>query len=264
MYKILKNICFLSIFISSCDRHLSFSADETEKVTGFFEELLLEHGGAYTLFGSKPITIEDLISNEDFEKVRIYLQEHPEIETIQGGIERKFEEGWNIWKTRMKKSSRFILKEIDLNGCHYCVFMNKKAVVETLLKYYDDFKQIVGKDFDPEQEVIAFSKGKTSFWHTLLLDHKAQGILFGYGYANASKFYNECRKSLGPSENNDPRLKAECVLNNKPFRIPIFSIIEENESQKLIKFYKEERERIKSIYQGRDFLTVTIDKLYQN
>lgn len=251
---------FLSIFTCSCNRRFSFSPDEREKVTGFFEELLLEHGGAYTLFGTKPITMESLLdlSNENLQKIRDFLEHHPEIETFE--IERKFEEGWNIWK-RNKQPPQFILKEINLNGNQMLVFMNEEKVIETLLKYYEDFREILGKDFNAEQEVTAFRNRNTLFWQSILLNHKAKGILFGYGYANSSLFGQECT-DVDPSENNDPRLKAECTLNHKPFRLPIFAKFDEKESHQLIEKYKKERENIKILYQGRDFLTVTLNRLY--
>ena len=252
------------MFSCSCSRQ-SFSSDERDKVTGFFEKLILEHGGAYTLFGSKPITIESLIdiSEENLQKIREWLLKHPEIETV-GEVERKLEEGWDIWKKRKQFSLRFILREIDLDGDQMLVFMNTQMTEKALLKDYETFRQIVGKDFDAKQEIAAFRSGLTPFWQKLLLDYKAKGILFGYGYRNASLFLNECGKSgYRPSENNDPRLQAECVLNDKPFRIPIFVMFDKSESQKLIKQYKKEREEIKKVYEDRDFLTVTLNELYR-
>lgn len=60
---------------------------------------------------------------------------------------------------------------------------------------------------------------------------------------------------------NDPRLEAECYLNNKPFRIPVFVILDEAEGKSIMQKYRKERQQIKKLYQGRNFLEVTLKKL---
>ncbi len=56
-------------------------------------------------------------------------------------------------------------------------------------------------------------------------------------------------------------LNPECYLNEKPFRIPIFVMLDENESKTLVAKYKQERDQIKKRYLEKDFLDVTLSQL---
>jgi hypothetical protein len=255
---------FLSIIFFGCER--SLNKVEREKVKDFFQELLLEHGAAYTLFGSKPLTVEDLIEFSKEERVELeqYLAAHPEIEYIL--IDRKLEEGWEEWKKIQSHylSKNYILTEVELASSRTLVFLNVPLTISTLKQHYVDFKEVVGCDFDPAELVEQLRENKEGLWSKILLNYKTLGILAGYGYQNAKIFENQFKSKQGichPSENNDPRLKAECYLDNKPFRIPIFVMLDENESRALVAKYKEEREQIKKRYLGRDFLDVTLAQL---
>jgi hypothetical protein len=239
---------------------------QREKIKDFFQEFLLEHGAAYTLFGSKPVTVEDLVefSEEKNQDLRQYLAAHPEIEYIL--IDRKLEEGWEEWKknSHPNLSKNYILTEIELQNSRTVVFLNVPLTISVLRTYYADFKQIAGCDFDSAEAVEQLRTGKEALWRKWLLNCKTLGILAGYGYQNAKLFDNQFKSGQAicrPSENNDPRLKAECYLDNQPFRIPIFVMLDEAESKALISKYKEEREQIKKRYLGKDFLDVTLSQL---
>jgi len=205
--------------------------------------------------------MEPLFSKEYIEKVTAFLKEHPEIPVIYS--ERYLEEGWEAWKMAKKpKTPNFVFAEIPLSDDRMLVFLNVAKTDEILDRYYDEFRKIAGRDFVPMEVIGQLRQGRTDFWEKLLLDHKAKGILFGYGYQNAARFSeNEKTLAASPSENNDPRQPADCYLNGKPFRIPIFAKIDLSESENLIARYKQERERIKGIYEGKDFLKTTEKEL---
>lgn len=239
---------------------------QRDKIKEFFQEFLLEHGAAYTLFGSKSVTVEDLVefSEEKKQELQQYLAEHPEIEYIL--VDRKLEEGWEEWKKDSSHclSEDYILTEIELLNSRTLVFLNVPLTISTLINYYTEFKQVVGCDFNPTEVVEQLREGKEEIWRKLLVNCKTLGILAGYGYQNAKLFENQLKGGqviCHPSENNDPRLKAECYLNDIPFRIPIFVMLDENESRTLVAKYKQEREQIKKCYLGKDFLDVTLLQL---
>jgi hypothetical protein len=268
LYHFIGKVFFLSIIFSSCERSSSRTASQVqrEKIKEFFQEFLLEYGAAYTLFGSKPVTVEDLVefSEEKKQELQQYLAAHPEIEYIL--VDRKLEEGWEAWKKGRshRLSEDYILTEIELQNSRTLVFLNVPLTISTLRNYYTDFKQVVGCDFDPAEVVEQLREGKEELWYKLLLNCKTLGILAGYGYQNAKLFENQLKGEqviCHPSENNDPRLKAECYLNNIPFRIPIFVMLDENESKPLVAKYKQEREQIKKRYLGKDFLDETLSQL---
>lgn len=236
------------------------------KIIAFFKELLLEHGGAYTLFGSKPITLEPLLdcSEGAYECLQEYLQKNPEVVSIP--IERSLEEGWEAWnKQPLRLSDNFILKEINLSDNRMLVFFNVKSTISTLRRHYEVFKKILQSDFDPNEVVQKLYEDTPAIWKKLLLDHEAKGILFGYGIKNAHRFKKMMETTISQnikaSENNDPRLKAECYLHGSPFRIPIFAMLDELESRKLVSNYKKERDKIVEAYSDKNFLEVTLKKL---
>lgn len=252
--------------MSSCNQSEEMLVHkQREKIRPFFEELLLEHGGAYTLFGSKPITVEPLLdcSDEAFQELQVYLAEHPDLDSIL--VDRKLEEGWEEWKKLGQPSPNYILTEVVFDGHKELVFANVKNAITVIRDNYDYFKSVLGQDFSPEELVQQLRIGKHDFWRKLLSDYVAMGILFGYGRKNAFLFekrVHEKKFDLGrASECSDPRMDAECYLEGKPFRIPIFVMLDEDESKHLVSRYKEERGQIKRRYLGRDFLQVTWQKL---
>ena len=256
-------------FLSSCNRDYKILNNESrEKITGFFEELLLEHGGAFTLFGSKPVTEEVLLNDaqDQLKKMQEYLKNN-NIEYLL--LDRKFEEGWEEWK-KLKpvyQSKNFILTEINFKDYRSVALFNVKTTISILEKYHNYFEEILGFSFNSKKIVYELREGKTEIWQKLLSNHKATGILYGYGLQNAclfDKYMHDEPAFLGKSktsENNDPRLKAECYLNNNPFRIPIFVILDVKESNYLINTYQNEREKIKKKYQNKNFLELVFSKL---
>lgn len=268
---LLASFCFLSIFIFCCVRF--FSARQEKVLTQFFEELLLEHGGAYTLLGSKPATIEDLmdLSDENYQKLQEHLKAHPEI--LSFAVDRHLEEGWKILKKKpFSLSDRFILTEINHENSHFLVFLNKELVVRSMKENHSEFERFFRIDFDPLLEIEQLRTGNHSLWAHVFNDFVCQGILLGYGPNNArifNKLYKERKignseETYPVSENNDPRIQAECYLNERPFRIPIFVMFDQKESQKLVIAYKSERENILKFYDKKNFLDTTLSLLIKD
>lgn len=260
--KNLHHFIAINLFLSSC-HHETIGPEKRAEITGFFEEFLLEHGGAYTLFGSKPVTIEDLVdcSEQALQNLQEYLNNHPEVETIL--VDRKLEEGWEAWKTIPNKhlAKNFILTEIEFPDCRMLLFINIKNTIAVMRENHILFSEVLGNHFNPETVVIELQNGIQDSWRQILANYKLTGILLGYGKENARRFKERKEGEVAPSENNDPRIKAECYLNGRPFRVPIFVILDEIESDAVVKKYKKEREEIKLKYQGRDFLDVTLSNL---
>jgi hypothetical protein len=251
----------INLFLSSCHRAL-IDPEKKAKITAFFEEFLLEHGGAYTLFGSKPVTVEDLVdcSEEALQKIQQYLNEHPEIETLL--VDRKLEEGWEAWKktpnTRIGKN--YILTEMQFPDCKLLVFINIKNTISVMNEHYTLFSEVLGNHFNPHEIVNELRIGKQDSWRKIFAHYNLTGILLGYGKENACRF-KETSKRSRVSENNDPRIQSEFYLKQRPFRLPIFVILDEDEGNSLIEKYKNERKAIKEKYEGRDFLSVTLSRL---
>lgn len=276
-------ILSIFFFTGSCNKPLSnkrynLTSKEHENLTHFFKELLLEHGGAYTLFGDKPVTIEDIrdYNEEDFKKLNEYLKNHPEIPVLY--VDRKIDETWKDWQRLASnfELTNYILAEINPidfpEKTSLLVFINIKNTILILQKHYDDFKRVVGHDFNPVEVVFELKNGKQEFWDKVLYHYALCGILLGYGYENAwlfewymsrknNPFLNNLQKNTTPSDNSDPRVKADCYLDKTPFRMPIFSCLDKKRSNKLIKKYSKTRKEIARYYKNHDFLEVTLNKL---
>ena len=238
---------------------------QTDVLIGFFEDLLLEHGGAFTLFGTKPITIEDLCdsSEKSLDEISQYLAQHPEIEVVY--MDRKLDEGWKAYKNLYGQMffDNYILTEIDSEDSRVLLFVNIPESITILNRYRKDFVSVIGREFNPETLIQDLREKKHDNWRKILSHSKTLGILAGYGYLNSHRF-SEIRNishNFLPSEDNDPRYYAECFLNNKPFRIPIFVMIDELESSLLVSEYKKQRDSILKIYEGKDFLQTTFHQL---
>lgn len=253
-------ICFLSILVFGCTRSSSFSREEERILTHFFQELLLEHGGAYTLFGSKPATIENLleISPQLQEEIQSYLKAHPEISSVQ--VERHLEEGWEILKRKpLPFSSRFILTEVNCGDYSLLVFLNREKTLSVLHRYPEEFRKVVGNVFQPKQAIEDLRRGNHEIWKKIFQNPVCKGILLGYGIENARLFQtHRSKNSYLPSENNDPRIQPSCVLQGVAFRLPIFVMFHPEESAVLLSQYKQERRNILQIYEGQDFLKRTL------
>ncbi|OGN64199.1 MAG: hypothetical protein A3E80_03930 [Chlamydiae bacterium RIFCSPHIGHO2_12_FULL_49_9] len=263
-------ILFFFLSICSCSRSERLTGTDREILTKFFEELLLEHGGAYTLLGSKPATVEDLIdmSPENQKKIRQYLASHPEIPAIE--IDRHLEEGWEILqRKKVSISEKFVFTQVNYKNYNLLVFLNVDLAISALMKHDSEIKRISDSDFDPIALIEDLRTGKHDVWRQIFDDFVCQGILLGYGLKNGILFQDLYKERVSgslkeeylPSENNDPRLKAESDLNGVPFRIPIFVMFDKKESENLVANYKKERERIREFYSGKDFLDTTLSQL---
>ena len=279
------SIAILSIlfFTASCTKsHYikshNLTLKDCENLTSFFKELLFEHGGAYTLFGDKPITIEvrNDYDEEDFNKLNEYFQNHPEIPLIQ--VERNIDKTWKDWQRLANNFdlTNYILAEIKPD--HYgekeslLVFINIKRTALILQKYYDYFKRTVGYDFNPIDIIFELKNGNQTFWKTVFSHYALCGILLGYGSENAwlfewymknknNPFLTNIQKKAKPSDNTDPRVKADVYIYNVPFRMPVFSCLDKEKSNKFIKKYSKKRKEIVSYYKNKNFLEVTLKKL---
>lgn len=252
----------LTFFFCGCSRPCYH---QQKALTGFFEELLLEHGGAFTLFGTKPITVEDLYDASDgaTDKIVQYLAQHPEIEVIY--VDRNLDEGWREFNKLYSQVffENYVLTEIECDGSRLLVFVNVSEAIAVLNKYQKYFTSIIGREFNSEELIQDLREKKCDDWKKIISNSKALGILAGYGYLN-SHLFSEIRNfghNFLPSESNDPRNDAECVLNKRPFRIPIFVMLDEKESSFLVSEYKKQRKDIMEIYKEQDFLKTTLHEL---
>ena len=288
----IKNITLLFFliifFLCGCSKKTPKNLSSPKKATyRFFQHLLLECGGAYTLFGDKPITIEDMFyyDDEDLKTLDKLLQEelkrNPDYQYYS--VERTFEEDWKIVKDYIlsPQTSNFIAVEFpnaEEPKFSLFVLVNIEKTALTLQKYYSEFFRELQMDFDPLQIVFEIKNPSSSFWQGVWKNPFLLGLLLGYGYENArlcswvishdkssnsslQSFTKFLRKKQYASDINDPLIKYPVKLDGKPFRLPIFACHDEALSKVLIKKYKKQRTKIINLYKNQDFLQVTWNRL---
>lgn len=281
MQSILHSFFILLFFVlpscnlSSHPESNSLSSEEHLALESLFSHLLLHEGGAYTLFGSKPISFEIFSEISTEEKQEFFtLSSHPVIKN-----ELNFFENWNVWE-RLKNQypmSRFLLfqrRPPSFSPAKSAVFLvNVTATACALQKHYQKFREVVGKEFDPLDVVFEIQNHDSSFWNTVLDREDLLGILLGYGEENAWLFVKiKAWEEKAPQENDlKARFLASLSLQSAgsnslssfdvSFPLPCFGCYASEESSNLIKKYENERIAIKKAYRGKDFVQVTLDKL---
>ena len=100
-----------------------------------------------------------------------------------------------------------------------------------------------------------FKNPSSYFWEQALKNHYLSGLLFGYGEENITYFLNRMatqNKKVQFSEDYNP----SATVNNFP--IPLFALCPEDKTAAL---YQKQREKIKSVYQDKNIIDVTIHRL---
>jgi hypothetical protein len=237
------------------------SQQEYAALNSFFSAFLFKEGGAYTLFGEKPITFDVLIPSDHEEKCE--------------GNDQFWENGWKKIRGKMK-TPLFILTErpSPFNELRAVFLVNIAATAITLKKHYTEFREFVGFEFDPLLTVFEIENESSQFWSKVLSDTHLLGILLGYGDANAYlhqywiKAQNKGAASekirdfltvirdQAPTSNSGAKTKDDIL-----FHLPIFACHSRTESASLLKKYKKDRARIRHLYKGKDLVEVSLKRL---
>ncbi len=218
--------------------------DERIWLQEFFRDLLFNNPGAYTLYGSKPISIAFYYHNSadrfkvNYEKWKAIKDRFSIRQYLFGEFPSKFVEGVDI-----------------------VFFVNVESTLRMLLNNYADFRRVLGRDFDPFEAVFEVENPDSSFWRSVMQSHALLGILLGFGQDNAWFFEwkgehgNEQSllgrfvRSLpwGTSERDD-----EEEHDPQHFLLPVYTIYGQFPNDELLEQSKLEQEAIIALYKGRD------------
>jgi hypothetical protein len=168
----------------------------------------------------------------------------------------------------MKRYMLFKMDQFQSDHVFFVLFVDILKTAATIQDNYDVFRKAIGTDFHPleitlnmkEKDSILFQKMNAYLW----------GILFGFGKMNSCLFQwqhfdhpeacNEFCKNI-VSFNNDDFSQGEFKYTIDQFSIPDFKSF--NEIDPVVDHFREERKRIKEIYEGKDFLELTLKKLME-
>lgn len=136
--------------------------------------------------------------------------------------------------------------------------------------HYEAFKEAIGVDFDPLELALSLREKDSIFWKKLKGQAHLWGLLFGFGKMNSYLFqWNHfdsppsypdfCEKSFGYLSEDSFKKEVKHTIENFP--LPAFMSF--NAIDPIVERFKEERDRIKEIYKGQDFLELTLKKIME-
>jgi len=243
----------------------------------FFRGVMIEESAIYTLWGTKPVTVIIIDYYTDEEKDAFLNQmSEEELKTAVWSTDYCVGEKWEKWDKLRERFSinRYLLFKKPHSdpklACLY--FVDILQLAATLQEHYELFKRETGMDFDPIQVVLEMEKG-SKFWNEVWDKSPSNthliGILFGFGLKNSfcyqwkwwpSVEFEKIANTLKQKSSSGRSQGGDATIDH--LLIPSFaSFFNEDE---VIEQYNREREKIKKIYKGHDFLDVTLRKLTES
>jgi hypothetical protein len=178
----------------SVHRILSLMPEEDRlALDAFFRILIFKSSFGYVLYGDKPISLVNYVSEYS--------------DGFYGGIRYSdlsiahaiLREGWLVWKKyqHLFPSRHYILHHFDRKNRNsaFILIINRNAFEDTFAKNYQKFILKYGSDITAEKMLQKCLGEESLFAADVIHCHELQGILFGFGRHN-SKLFQE-REDLG-------------------------------------------------------------------
>lgn len=246
----------------------SIDVEDREIVELFLKHILIEDTGIYTLVGSKPIT--------SFKSVPIFgVEEKKQLYLMQSENLRKYlsfekyqpskEDAlklWGKWKEVQGKyiGPQFMIKEDPSFGGGF--FINVLTTTYIVNKHYEEFKKVLGSDFEPEFLVSQIGDGKDPAWKKIKRSHYLLGLLFGFGEKNANYFeWEQQKKILYPQRKSTSFFPAGSGIPARELTIQdldIPSYISYQIIDEQADIYRSERNRCIELFEGKDFCDLAV------
>ena len=265
-------VFIIGVILSGCQKrsqHEQNKDHRSEGIEKFLRHALITHSGVFTLVGAKPITeFSNLTvepSSERLLKIYENLSERAKEESSYEDVSGHFREEYELWLQWSNVMNKYIGENFRFFPAPHLkdriFFANLDAVALTLDEYYEDFKRVYGFDFDPTEIVYSIDSVDSEFWKICFSDHYLAGLLYGFGKSNAKLFSWERKnkkpgKARGSSCNRSPVVNNPSMIQLLPPSFAIYSPLDE----KLL-FYRNIREEIIKLYEGKDFMEVTLKLL---
>ncbi|NGX37604.1 MAG: hypothetical protein K1000chlam2_00760 [Chlamydiae bacterium] len=236
----------------------------------FLKHVMIENAGIYTLVGSKPITEFAIIPIiDEKEKQELYnaqtdlFKKHISFEKFKPTKE----DGKKLWRDWKKVENEYLGEQfrfVEDANWKGGIFINIRAVLMILDKYYEDFSKVTGQSFEPDKAVYWVGDHSQSFWRKVQKNHYLMGLLFGFGEKNAKLFQQESKKMawFPLRRGTDSPIgsgKGAYDLTIEDLEIPhfiVFQPIDEQEEK-----YKNERDKCIQLYRDQDFFELTVGYL---
>jgi|JI10StandDraft_1071094.scaffolds.fasta_scaffold19762_4 hypothetical protein len=272
---------FFSCFLRKTSTTLQkYEVTQEEKLwlQEFFRDLLFNSPGAYTLCGTKPVSITNLVhlTEQDKQRLSEEYQLLPEKEKAKLIFKRyDFNSNYEKWE---KIKTRFPITQYLFGifpspyekNAELILFVNIEMTVRVLIDQYEDFRHFLGSDFDPIKVVFEVENKQSFFWNAILKNHVLLGILLGYDKSNSwffewnMKYENENNKKGAFIQSLPKKITEEKYMSNydpQHFTLPTFIHFGLYTDEKVKKKYEKQRKKIKALYKGRDEVDLTLEWL---
>ena len=242
----------------------------------FFEHILLDNHGIYTLWGSKPMVRFEmcLYTDEELSKLQDEIEENADVEKVV--IENyDFPENWENWEKLRDQFgiSRFLLFKKDNPDdpkLPLIFFVNILETAFVIQENYPLFRKYFGEDFDSLEMVFELQEDYSKFWDVAFERSELVGLLYGFGLKNSLCFnwkYRENKiniqdfaSSLNFKFSNKIKNYGSATINTTP--LPVFAEFDADSS--MVHRYEAEKEKIKEIYKNQNFVDCTLKRLTGN
>jgi hypothetical protein len=242
-----------------------------------FKDLIDEHDYAYTIFGSKPMSLADF-----------GLESPPNLP-----FHRKLRSKFLMFKRRSSLNSWykyrddfdlkdfiFLDEEKDWIDCLVLILINKKNMLRVLRENSSIFKEELGEDFTPESFLEKLEKREVSIAIAIKESQKLMGIMLGYGVRNATLFQDRFvfKKALSQIEKNNfhedetitkhlADIEAQCEdfseFEADAVIPPLYFLadVSHPETIELKRQYEKDRQKIEEMMQKPNFMDMDLKRL---
>lgn len=270
--KVYKYLFFVLFIFCPCTKSPSIvdllPKEDRKDVLNLLNYFLFDHQVAFVLFGSKPMSEIILHQQKDEESEKKLLAALPKEIQKQAKIVKQPFNAYECWKTWKRNQARYDIRDflfaerpLKIDPSAIVVFViNIEKTTDILSQYYDYFKSVFGGEFDPKREIHKIRDPDSLFWNSVLADHIAKGLLFGYGEKNARFFAKVIQEGL-----DDKNFKFSTTKQIDPYRaskrnfsIPKFRSLQD---EKILGIYIREQKEIEEVYRKGDLLEITLKRL---
>lgn len=201
---------------------------DLKEIEFLFDYLISEHDFAYTLFGSKPMSLADLSLRPP---CRLPATRQNQALNFRKKLMSSLK-AWDKYKKHFKSQDFIILDSEDgFFSCTTFFIIHKNNLLSLLKNHESLFKQELGSAFTPETFLEKLEKRETTLAEAIHTNDKLLGIMLGYGVRNASLFQErlDLKKALVKSRQLSAPIKELTKrLSIVEAQMSDFSVFEEN------------------------------------
>ena len=291
---------FLINILLNSKKKPELSASSKDDITLFLENLMIREDGLYTLLGSKAMTTFDITETlseteedfkRDYENARSFEEKcksnpehfHSDAMTLpdykvyrerclKNMHVMRFLHHKNLWENWLHEKgsvSNSIYKLTARGGRG--LFVNVPNAISILKKYYADFSEKTGIEFDIDTIIDSIDDLESAFWNEVFKSNYLVGLMMGYGQKNSYLFDWAGKKSLPMNVISLGRFKELSRINQHrnvigkinvdvhDLEIPYFATFEINSED--VERYSKEREKIIHFLKDKELVPFILTQL---